>query len=91
MSGGHLCEYAQYRIEDIATAIEEEIAKRSKRRVTEWGVCKPYSKKTLREFKKGVILLRTAYVYAQRIDWLVSDDDGEESFHKRLKEELQEL
>ena len=26
--------------------------------------------------------------YTQRIDWLVSGDDGEDSFHSRLKKEL---
>lgn len=50
-----------------------------------------YSKETIKEFKKGLAILRKAYVYAQRIDWLLSGDDGEESFHKRLKEELDNL
>lgn len=50
-----------------------------------------YSKDTIKEFRKAVKLLRKAYVYAQRIDWLLSGDDGEESFHERLKEELNEL
>ena len=50
-----------------------------------------YSKETIKEFKKGLAILKKAYVYAQRIDWLLSDDDGEESFHKRLKEELDNL
>jgi len=27
-------------------------------------------------------------VYAQRVDYLIAGDDGEESFLKRLKEEL---
>ena len=50
-----------------------------------------YSKETIKEFKKGLAILRKAYIYAQRIDWLLSGDDGEESFHKRLKEELDNL
>ena len=50
-----------------------------------------YSKEAIEEFKKGLSLLRKAYIYAQRIDWLLSGDDGEESFHKRLKEELDNL
>ena len=50
-----------------------------------------FSKETIKEFKKGLSILRKAYIYAQRIDWLLSDDDGEESFHKRLKEELDNL
>ena len=50
-----------------------------------------YNKETIKEFKKGLAILKKAYVYAQRIDWLLSGDDGEESFHKRLKEELDNL
>lgn len=43
------------------------------------------------ELKKGLKIIKTAAIYAQRIDWLLSDDDGEDSFKKRLKEELEEL
>lgn len=50
-----------------------------------------FSDATIAEFRKGLEYLRKAYVYAQRIDWLLSFDDGEESFHERLKEELTEL
>ena len=50
-----------------------------------------YNKETIKELKKGLAILRKAYIYAQRIDWLLSGDDGEESFHKRLKEELDNL
>ena len=50
-----------------------------------------YSKETIKEFKKGLAILKKAYIYAQRIDCLLSGDDGEESFHERLKEELDNL
>lgn len=50
-----------------------------------------YSKETIREFRKAIKLLKQAEVYAQRIDWLLSGDDGEESFHERLKADLEEL
>ena len=50
-----------------------------------------YSEETIAEFKRGLDILRKAYVYAQRIDWLLSGDDGEDSFHERLKEELEKL
>lgn len=50
-----------------------------------------FSEKTLAEFKKAVHILKQAEIYAQRIDWLLSGDDGEETFHKRLKEELEKL
>lgn len=50
-----------------------------------------FSEETINEFKKGIELLRKAHIYAQRIDWLLSCDDGEEDFHERLKEDLEEL
>ena len=50
-----------------------------------------YPDEVIEKFKEGLKVLRLAAVYAQRIDWLVSGDDGEESFLKRLKEELGEL
>lgn len=45
-------------------------------------------KSTFAEFKKGLHYLKLARVYLHRIDYLVSDDDGEDSFHKRLLEDL---
>lgn len=50
-----------------------------------------YSSKTLEELKKGVEVLKKASIYAHRIDWLLSEDDGEESFYKRLQEDLFKL
>jgi len=50
-----------------------------------------YPDDVIEEFKKGLDILRKAQVYAQRIDWLVSCDDSEESFHRRLKEDLNKL
>ena len=45
----------------------------------------------LDDMKKGLVALKVAAIYAQRIDWLLSGDDGEESFKRRLKEELDAL
>ena len=50
-----------------------------------------YSPKTIEEFQKGLKILKEADVYLRRIDYLLSGDDGEETFHERLKEELEEL
>ncbi len=50
-----------------------------------------YPEEIIAEFKKGYELLRKAEIYAQRIDWLIACDDGNESFLKRLKEELDVL
>jgi hypothetical protein len=57
----------------------------------EWDHANNYSNETIAEFKKAVVLLRTAQVHAQRIDWLVSGDDGEDTFHERLKRDLSEI
>ena len=43
------------------------------------------------EFKKAVYYLKIAQIYTQRIDWLVSGDDGEDSFRRRLEEELNKI
>lgn len=50
-----------------------------------------YTEETIKEFREGVVVLKKAQVYANRIDWLMSGDDGEDNFHKRLKEQLEEL
>jgi hypothetical protein len=50
-----------------------------------------YTERTLDEFRKGVEILKKASIYANRIDWLLSGDDGEDSFYERLNEELEEL
>lgn len=50
-----------------------------------------FSPETIAEFKKAYEILRVAEIYAQRIDWLLSGDDDEKSFHQRLKEDLEEL
>lgn len=50
-----------------------------------------FTKETLDEMRRGLRILREAAVYAQRIDWLLSGDDDEEDFKKRLDEELKEL
>jgi hypothetical protein len=50
-----------------------------------------YPEEIIAEFKMGYELLRKAEIYAQRIDWLLAGDDGNESFLKRLREELDVL
>jgi len=47
-----------------------------------------YPDEVIEKFKEGVELLRKAQIYAHRIDWLVSCDDGEQTFLERLKEDL---
>lgn len=96
MSGGHF-DYGQSRMEwEIAQPLFQVIAKNKKRPdwIDEDAWERDYkgqmwSDETIAEFKKGLDALRLAYIYAQRIDWLLSGDDGEETFHKRLKCDLE--
>jgi len=50
-----------------------------------------YPDEVIEKFKAGLIILRQAYVYTQRIDWLLSGDDGSETFLNRLTEDLEKL
>ena len=79
MSGGHF-EYKQFVLTELAERIEEQIDNDDS-----------LSIKTKRKFDKAVKLLKEAQIYTNRIDWLLSDDDGEDTFHARLKEDLEEF
>lgn len=92
MSGGHF-NYEQYKLQMISDEIEQLIIDNESEEVNEYGEKKGsfYSVATINEFKAAVALLKVAHVFVQRIDWLVSGDDGEDSFHRRLKDELKKL
>ena len=86
MSGGHF-NYNQYKIQQMADDLEQLILDNNKE--NEYGYTRNYSDETIAEFKKGLHHLRMAFAYVHRIDWLVSDDDSEESFHIRLAREIE--
>ena len=92
MSGGHF-NYKQHHLLDMADDIGSFILSNDITEKNEWGdnIGNRYSPETIVEFAKAVTALKLAYVYAQRIDWLLSGDDGEDSFHKRLQAQLKEL
>ena len=46
---------------------------------------------TIKEFKKGIKLIKMADIYMHRMDYLLSGDDGEDNFHRRLREDLNNL
>ena len=89
MSGGHF-DYDQYKIGQIADGIEQLIIDNNSTEDDRYGFQKGrfYSEETIVEFKDGITFLRLAEIYAQRIDWLVSGDDGEKTFHERLRNDL---
>ena len=92
MSGGHF-NYKQHHLLDMADDIGSQILTNDSTDKNEFGdsIGNRYSPETIDEFEKAVKALKLAYVYAQRIDWLLSGDDGEDSFHKRLQAQLGEL
>lgn len=106
MSGGAF-DYSQYQIGRIAEEVKDVIVKNKVEvpidRIDKWcveedGTIPEWAKyyynlddETIAKFKEGYRKLREAYIYAQRIDWLLSGDDGEKEFHKRLKQDLEEL
>lgn len=89
MSGGYF-EYQQYRLGQMADEIEDAIYNFNAGNDPD-EYYNNYSKETLDKFKKAVWLLRRTQTYVHRIDYLLSGDDGEETFHKRLKHDLERL
>ena len=50
-----------------------------------------YDEDVIEQFKKAAHAIRIAQIYMQRMDWLLSGDDGDESFLRRIDEDLKEL
>jgi len=84
MSGGHF-DYKQFELQKLADEIEQLALENA---TQDWD--EPYSPETIAEFNEAVRLLRRAYIYVQRIDWLVSCDDNEAAFNKRLHAQLKD-
>ena len=78
MSGGHF-DYVQYRIAQAADEVEQDIRK--------YG--KDFSSEIISKMGETEHCLRRASEMLQRVDWLISGDDGEDTFHERLKEDLE--
>ena len=105
MSGGAF-DYQQRYIEEIADEIEQEIIEAGREIPQEiWAknhwyassfddsdrTYPTYERKTIDIMKRAVYVLRMAYIYAKRIDRMLSGDDSEESLGKRLEEDLKDL
>ena len=96
MSGGSF-DYQDWRIDDIADKVEQEIVNSENGGVRQSEDCPyefsthVYSPEVIKELKRGLKILRQAYIYTHRIDYLLAGDDGEESFLRRLKKELNDV
>jgi len=102
MSGGHF-DYRDRYIDDIAEEIESVLFRQGKLKPKDelWNSKDFYDKYPEEKFyptlpdeiqqkmKEAVIALRKSSIYAHRIDYFLSGDDGEESFIERLNEELE--
>ena len=88
MSGGHF-DYKQHHIADIINDIEQVI--RNETSPDYAGYKGGYSEGTINVFRNAMAYLQIAQVLTHRIDWLLSGDDGEETFHKRLTNDLRAL
>ena len=105
MSGGHF-DYNQYKIREIWEDIQQKLDNQGKEKSKEDLKYYPeeylekypedrfnlvYSDDVQQIFKEGIEILKKAEIYAQRIDWYLSGDDGEESFIERLAEDLNSI
>lgn len=93
MSGGYF-DYKQYEIDAIIDSINRLIENNGSDIVDEMNMdvkkYQNYDKQTIKMFKEAVNLLSMGSIFAQRIDWLVSGDDSEDSFHARLLDDIDE-
>lgn len=94
MSGGYF-DYVQFRFQDCGESLARVLNGEEKWTDYKTDTQKPvrdfFSAATIEEFKTGLEIIKKAAVYAHRIDWLLSDDDTEDCFHERLKNDLGKL
>jgi hypothetical protein len=92
MSGGHF-DYQQYRIQDMIGEIEELINSNDNNEKDQFGdrLGRGYPPDIIQKFKESIPVLQKAAAMVQRIDWLVSGDDGEESFRERWIETVDSI
>lgn len=92
MSGGHF-DYKQHHIDDIICEMEN-VVKNNNKEIDSLEYFGQYdqnhnlSPEVIAEINKGIVFLKLANIYTHRIDYLLSGDDSEESFFKRIEEDL---
>lgn len=92
MSGGAF-NHKDYHISDIANQIQDLIDRNNSTEQNRWGepLGRDYSPETIAHFREAVRLLQEAHLYVHRIDWLLSGDDGEDNFLKRIVNDLEKF
>jgi hypothetical protein len=101
MSGGAF-EYRQNQIDWIIEGIEDHLESMGKEKgdvndpymrdfYSKYPEARIYpveSEEVQERMRHAIEALKIAKIYAQRVDWYLSGDDGEESFLERLDKEL---
>ena len=79
MSGGHF-DYYQFTMDDTIDDLKELLTE-------EYN----FSSDTIVRIRECIHHLEMGQLLLHRIDWMVCGDDSEETFHKRINEDLIEL
>ena len=79
MSGGYFS-YNQFRINEITESVED-LLENSER-------LEDYSNLVEQDVKALKDLWWLSFILTQRLDWLLSGDDSEDTYYKRQKEDL---
>lgn len=85
MSGGAF-DYRQYQVRDLADDIRRAIAGNGQE--GSHGRNAEYPPDIIERFEEAAYNLERAAEMAQRVDWLLSGDDGEKSFRRRWDKEV---
>ena len=85
MSGGYF-DYQDSYLEGIAERMDELIKDQEAEQCHE-----RYDPEALAIFKDAATQLHRLSIVVHRVDWLVSGDDGEDSFFERLEEDLKKI
>jgi hypothetical protein len=93
MSGGAF-NYMQNNLNEIADQIEQRMIRNGQTVIRDdyfesrTYTYEHYTPETLAKFQQAIDTLRLGAIMAQRIDWLLSCDDGEDTFHTRWNQEI---
>lgn len=85
MKGGHF-DYKEFVLTDIAEQIADLVINNNT--PDEWGYTNDFSDKTIQRFRETVDVLLKAVSMVRRIDYLVSRDEKEETFHEKWDSEF---
>ena len=80
MSGGYW-EYGQYQLKNIADDLID----------THKDDIELMDEQMKLNLIKTIRMVKEAQIHMQRLDWYLSGDDGLETYHKRLAEDLEKL